>query len=209
MFRLLKIQYLNSAGAGSLEFSVPCWLRELKLVCFFFYLNLFIFNWKIIALQHCDGLCDTSTWITHRYTHVPSRLKPPSPFPSHPTPLGCHRAPGVNSLRHTANSLWLSNCIYGRELRLLLQGDDLNASISVYGLHLASILYSSVFPNFRIHKSYAPGWTFKAICISHCKGLFSKISAWSLKRLMHVYWAMGAWVRAGLSSRSWRVCSHR
>ena len=28
-------------------------------VCF--YLNLFIFNWRIIALQCCVGFCDTST----------------------------------------------------------------------------------------------------------------------------------------------------
>ena len=31
---------------------------------------LFIFNWKIIALQYCAGFCHTSTWISHRYTYV-------------------------------------------------------------------------------------------------------------------------------------------
>ena len=35
----------------------------------------FIFNWKIIAVQYCVGFCHTSSWISHRYTHVPSLLK--------------------------------------------------------------------------------------------------------------------------------------
>ena len=34
-----------------------------------FYFNLFIFNWRIIALQYCIGFYDISTWISHRYTH--------------------------------------------------------------------------------------------------------------------------------------------
>ena len=31
--------------------------------------NVFIFNWRIIALQYCIGFCQTSTWINHRYTY--------------------------------------------------------------------------------------------------------------------------------------------
>ena len=50
-----------------------------------FCLTLFIFNWRIIALQDCVGFCHTSAWISHRYTYVPS-LRPL------PTPLGCYRA---------------------------------------------------------------------------------------------------------------------
>ena len=34
--------------------------------------NLFIFNWRIIALWHYVGFCQRSTWISHRYTYVPS-----------------------------------------------------------------------------------------------------------------------------------------
>ena len=46
--------------------------------------NVFVFNWKIIALQYCVGFCHTSTWISHRYTYVPSLLNfPPT---SHPIP---------------------------------------------------------------------------------------------------------------------------
>ena len=32
--------------------------------------KLFIFNWKIIALQYCPGFCHTTIWISHRYTYV-------------------------------------------------------------------------------------------------------------------------------------------
>ena len=57
-----------------------------KLSLFFFWNihNDFIFNWRIIALQYCIGFCHTSTWISHRYTYVPSllNLSPTShPFP--------------------------------------------------------------------------------------------------------------------------------
>ena len=33
-----------------------------------FYFNLFIFSWRIIALQYCIGFYDISAWISHRYT---------------------------------------------------------------------------------------------------------------------------------------------
>ena len=46
--------------------------------------NLFILNWRMIALQWCVGVCHTSTWISHRYTYVPSLLSLPSI--SHPLP---------------------------------------------------------------------------------------------------------------------------
>ena len=38
------------------------------------FFNVFIFNWKIIALQNVVDFCQTSTWISHRYTYVPSLL---------------------------------------------------------------------------------------------------------------------------------------
>ena len=48
--------------------------------CFFFYgLYLFFlflfFYWRIIALQNFVVLCQTSTWISHRHTYIPSLLK--------------------------------------------------------------------------------------------------------------------------------------
>ena len=43
-----------------------------------------IFNCRIIALQYFVGFCCASTWISHRYTYVPSLLNlPPT---SHPIP---------------------------------------------------------------------------------------------------------------------------
>ena len=44
--------------------------------------NLSIFNWRIIALQYCVCLSHTSTWISHKYTYVPSllNLSPPLSF---------------------------------------------------------------------------------------------------------------------------------
>ena len=43
----------------------------------FFSFYLFIFKWRIIALQYCLGFCQTSTWISHMYTYVPSLLNLP------------------------------------------------------------------------------------------------------------------------------------
>ena len=38
----------------------------------------------------------------------PFPLEPPSHLPFHPKSLGCHKAPDLSSLSHTANSHWLS-----------------------------------------------------------------------------------------------------
>ena len=73
----------------------------------FFFFNLFIFNWRITALQYCISLCPTSVWISHRYTHVAS-LWNLTLTSHHPAPLGCHRAPDLSFLHHTAYSYWLS-----------------------------------------------------------------------------------------------------
>ena len=42
------------------------------------FVYLFIFNQRIIALQNCVGFCHISTWISNRYTFVPSLLNLPS-----------------------------------------------------------------------------------------------------------------------------------
>ena len=52
-----------------------------------YFFNLFIFNWRIIALQCCVAFCHTSTWIIHKYIYVPSSLNLPpiSHLQPHPT----------------------------------------------------------------------------------------------------------------------------
>ena len=49
-----------------------------------FFFNLF-FYWRVIALQNFVIFCQTSTWISHRYTFVPSLLNlPPFSLPIPP-----------------------------------------------------------------------------------------------------------------------------
>ena len=44
------------------------------------YLFNYFFNWKIIALQNFAVFCQTSTWISHSYTYIPSLLELPPVF---------------------------------------------------------------------------------------------------------------------------------
>ena len=72
-----------------------------------FILGLFIFNWRITDVQYCVGFCHTSTWISHRYTYVPSFLVLPptvSPFP----PLKLVTELGFEFQSQTAHSRRLS-----------------------------------------------------------------------------------------------------
>ena len=109
--RTLQVQalslYLCKAAAS------VCWVhrRTTDKPCpgstrsYLFYL--FVFNWKVIVLRHCVGFCHTPTWTSHRYTCVPSlRNLSPTPDPTRPSRLS--QSPGLSSLRHTANSHWLS-----------------------------------------------------------------------------------------------------
>ena len=68
---------------------------------------LFIFNWRIIALQYCSGFCHISTWTSHAYTISPASWTslPPSSL-SNPSRLS--QSPGLMSLSHIANSHWLA-----------------------------------------------------------------------------------------------------
>ena len=57
-----------------------------------------------MALQYCAGLCFTSAWVSLRCIYVLLFLSlPPTSHTIPPFP-GCHRAPDLSSLRHTANS---------------------------------------------------------------------------------------------------------
>ena len=45
----------------------------------YFLFKFIYFNWRIIALQYCNGVCHTSAWIGHRYTCVRRRQWHPTP----------------------------------------------------------------------------------------------------------------------------------
>ena len=71
---LLEFQKLTDASG----------LEGGHLYCFCFF-NLFIVNWRIIALQNFVVFCQTSAWISHRYTYIPSLLNlPPISLPIPP-----------------------------------------------------------------------------------------------------------------------------
>ena len=71
---------------------------------------IFFFNWRIIALQNCVVFCQTSSWISHRYTYVPSLLTLP-PI-SHPLQYHKVDTEPLSFMRHTANSRWLQTNYY-------------------------------------------------------------------------------------------------
>ena len=86
------------------------WFSQYSIVWFyqtFFFLIYLFFNWRIIALQNFVVFCQTSTWVSHRYTYIPSLLiLPPISFPSHPSRL--MQSPCLSFLSYTANSHWVS-----------------------------------------------------------------------------------------------------
>ena len=43
----------------------------------FLFLKCIYFNLRIITSQYCDGFCQASIWISHRYTYVSCILNPP------------------------------------------------------------------------------------------------------------------------------------
>ena len=84
----------------------PCmWAVGSPEVRFYFILYLFLIEGLLLYI--CVGFCHTSTWISHRYTYVPSLLNPlPPPTPPHPSRLS--KSTGLSSLSHVVTSHWLS-----------------------------------------------------------------------------------------------------
>ena len=60
-----------------------CWMIVFRLYLFFIFLCLFIFNWRISALQCLVGFPHTTTWIGHKYIIHSSVSRPPTS--RHPT----------------------------------------------------------------------------------------------------------------------------
>ena len=91
-----------------------------------------IFNW-IIVLQSCVSFCHTPTWISHKYTYVPSSwIFLPLP---HLSPLGCHRATG-----------WTPCITQQSPLAIYFPYSD------VYGHATLSVCSTLSFPDY-VHKS--------------------------------------------------------
>ena len=128
------------------------------LVCFSFFFNLFIFNWRIIALQYCVGFCHTSMNQPSVYICAPF-LSPASHLPAHPTPLGCHRAPNLSSVSHTANFHWLSNFIYSNVYVSVPLSQSVPSSPSPHCVH-KSVCYGTVFLLHlgRVYSLYDEPW---------------------------------------------------
>ena len=74
---------------------------------------IYVFNWRIIALQYCVGFCCNINMTQPGVYVCAIPLELPLHPSTHPTPLGCHRAWGLSSWCHTENSHWLSNFTYG------------------------------------------------------------------------------------------------
>ena len=61
------------------------WTRKVVLggakgLCDFFFFLTSIFNWRIV-IPCCAGFCHTTTWISSKYTYIPSFLRLPPPPP--------------------------------------------------------------------------------------------------------------------------------
>ena len=71
-----------------------------------FLFSLFVFSWRIIALQYYVFVKHPHESAIGIHMSPPSWTSLPPPSPAHPTRLS--QSPSLGSLRHTANSLWLS-----------------------------------------------------------------------------------------------------
>ena len=76
------------------------------LLYFIFLYKCIYFNWRLITLQYGGDFCRISTWISHRYTYVPSLLNLPFSSPHHPSRLS--QSTSFVSLYHMANFPCLS-----------------------------------------------------------------------------------------------------
>lgn len=75
--------------------------------------NLYDIRWAMTLFLIMQQATTTNPWFNRTdvlfcFVFFSCVFSPLEPLTSHPTPLGCHRAPGLSSLSHTANSHGLS-----------------------------------------------------------------------------------------------------
>ena len=99
--------------------------------------NLFLFNWRIISFQYCIGFCHISN-----ESAIGIDMSSPSRtfLPPHHTPLGCHRAPDLSSLHHSANFHCLILCM----VMYMFQCYSLNLSYPLLPPLCPQVLYLCV-----------------------------------------------------------------
>ena len=90
--------------ADTSSHSIGCLSIDVEETILFFFI---CFNWRLITLQYCSGLCHTLTWISHGCTCVP-HLEPPFNIPPHPIPQDHPSAPALSTLSHASNLDWWS-----------------------------------------------------------------------------------------------------
>ena len=83
---LISSGYMPRNGiAGSCGSLIPSFFFSLPAFVISFIFSFYFFYWKISVLQNFVVFCQTSTWISHRYTYIPSFLSLPPislPIPS-------------------------------------------------------------------------------------------------------------------------------
>ena len=96
------LQKRSSAGPHVYEFNfLVCPARNIRALLF--EKNVFIFNWRVIALQGCVGFRHTSVWLSHKYAYGPSVLHL-SPTPDAIPPSRLPQGTRLSPLRYTAAS---------------------------------------------------------------------------------------------------------
>ena len=102
-----------------------------------FFVFIFIFDWKIIALQYFVGFCHTTMWISYKYTYIPSLL---SLSPTHPhprlIPLSHHRAPSWTPTGILPLAIYFT---YGNVCNSVLLSQFIAPSLSPSVVHKSSL----------------------------------------------------------------------
>ena len=101
-----KYQFFSAQLSLSSNSHIYTWLLETPWLFFSFFLCIY-FNWRLITLYCCGGICHTFTWISHRCTCVP-HPDPPSHLLPHPISQGHPSAPALSALSHASNLDWRS-----------------------------------------------------------------------------------------------------